>query len=951
MHDVTMTAVDKIKAACTEIDDCIIDRSASATVPVTVERFLCAGKIENSRSRKQAHDIAILHEVSGEPLSLLVNGHFDLSASALVKDRKLGTLGLLQVVPSKSEMQGSITAWCRERVDEAVHLRHLLLTATRNAQVAPRPLAYTVELVFCMPAEPDWIDGEVGTALRELYREGSLLHAVGINLWQVESQPVSRGLPWLLTATRAALHNVWKRRSPNSSEPLALDRLQLTNFRVAGQRRIDFGSGSRVHVVHGPNGSGKSSIVEALELLCTGRIARLESGGEKPDYARILRNRYAPSGDAQIIAIGGNGKSEERSVTSDGISRPLGDSLNGDAIRLNQELADRLSASSSGLRAETFLRAFFSEQLGDLTNLRDAHMAFEAAWARMPAWAKAEAMDEEASPPNERGVPAPDPRTVLRRLAWQKGPTIDWEHAKSIILRAWLLTDLPSRRSASSVVQSLSETGSYSWPETLRRIAELDDAMTPVRTEASALVKLLPPAMLVLDALRSHVARDPKERVAESIPRLFDQWLQAIAESDVATRLRDATATIRSLDASGKRTLVSGQLEEMLRSLTRDCDEHTWQTSTECATFLRAHAESLASQLAGSSVRQTAGERTSAPVTSLPRAHDFAALDRIAWHGLLGDELMHCQPPLGEAARRTIEQGLPLEVLRADGLRHDTGLGWIDKSISTLHAEQGALEQILETEHVGSLPDGFERLAELRAAAQKIDDTDATTEQTLVDMLTKKENEGGHLLAALNEVKAMLTPAPWAYRPLYADVRLKQEQRFDLVEDDPANGQDTTPPVPITQRLNTAELNILALSFFLICARRVDNPLRLIVLDDPLQNMDEMTVTTVARAIGRLVRLWDVVDPPPVPGEPANDRWRILLLLHGQDDVERIRTELPCIFHQLPWLGSVREKDLSPMQPTRDGSLLSETLQHLDTMIAWAPDDATPPAAQVDATA
>ena len=171
----------------------------------------------------------------------------------------------------------------------------------------------------------------------------------------------------------------------------------------------------------------------------------------------------------------------------------------------------------------------------------------------------------------------------------------------------------------------------------------------------------------------------------------------------------------------------------------------------------------------------------------------------------------------------------------------------------------------------------------------------------------------GKLLSALNEIKALLTPARWAYRPLRAQADFGKANQFNLDEGD---------GVSIAQRLNTAELNITALAFFFLCAPRVRNPLRMLIFDDPLQNMDEMTVTTVARAFAKLMALWDTVECAREEGAPP---WRILLLLHGHDDVERFRNEVPCALYRLPWLrptgGSKPENYLIEPEP---GTLTSQ---------------------------
>jgi hypothetical protein len=92
--------------------------------------------------------------------------------------------------------------------------------------------------------------------------------------------------------------------------------------------------------------------------------------------------------------------------------------------------------------------------------------------------------------------------------------------------------------------------------------------------------------------------------------------------------------------------------------------------------------------------------------------------------------------------------------------------------------------------------------------------------------------------------------------------------------------------------LNTAELNTVALAMHLLCAPLARNLYRVTFLDDPLQNMDELTVTTVARAMAKLLRLMS---------QAGFQGWDIVMLLHGADDCERMVQEAPAVFYRLPW--------------------------------------------------
>jgi hypothetical protein len=76
---------------------------------------------------------------------------------------------------------------------------------------------------------------------------------------------------------------------------------------------------------------------------------------------------------------------------------------------------------------------------------------------------------------------------------------------------------------------------------------------------------------------------------------------------------------------------------------------------------------------------------------------------------------------------------------------------------------------------------------------------------------------------------------------------------------------------------------------YLLAAVRTENPLGILLFDDPLQNMDELTVTTVARGLAKVVNVF-----------PAD--WQLVFLFHGEDDLERFRQEIPAAVYLLPWL-------------------------------------------------
>lgn len=94
--------------------------------------------------------------------------------------------------------------------------------------------------------------------------------------------------------------------------------------------------------------------------------------------------------------------------------------------------------------------------------------------------------------------------------------------------------------------------------------------------------------------------------------------------------------------------------------------------------------------------------------------------------------------------------------------------------------------------------------------------------------------------------------------------------------------------------------------------RSRDNPLQLLLLDDPFQNMDELTLLTIVRGLGRLLQLWR-------QSVPSLDSWRVVLLLHSVEGVERCRREVPCATYYLPWLSPL---GVVPGHDGQDGGVI-----------------------------
>lgn len=179
---------------------------------------------------------------------------------------------------------------------------------------------------------------------------------------------------------------------------------------------------------------------------------------------------------------------------------------------------------------------------------------------------------------------------------------------------------------------------------------------------------------------------------------------------------------------------------------------------------------------------------------------------------------------------------------------------------------------------------------------------------------------------ALNELLALFTPARWAYDDLNLSHRMEgRKHSLDFT-----TGEDGA---SAALRLNTAELNTFTVTLFLLCALRVDNPLRLLILDDPLQNMDELTVTTLARGLAKVMRLWP-------------EEWQLIMMLNSADDLDRFRREAPAAAYFLPWLGKAAKEGPhpaeKPIEPDLTDRSLRSQIQKLRHLLAPASADPSP---------
>jgi hypothetical protein len=294
---------------------------------------------------------------------------------------------------------------------------------------------------------------------------------------------------------------------------------------------------------------------------------------------------------------------------------------------------------------------------------------------------------------------------------------------------------------------------------------------------------------------------------------------------------------------------------------------------------------------------------------------DVEALNRMGvW---LAPEATGAQPAgerLGDALRKAVHLGHEDQTFAGVTIGSSGWYSALEPKLAELEEAGRVLDRLRRgAELAGGNPIGsarrYELLQRLRRSEEKVAEVDDRLQNSFlwhIGLVDAADDDDGKLAnAALNELMALCTAAAWAYE----DIRLRSRAADVRDSADAVPEESFQPQLHLTTgqnearadlRLNTAELNLFTIASFLLCAPRVrSNPLRLLVLDDPLQNMDGLMSLTLARGLQRLLRLWRPRQRENWRGLPG---WRLLLMLHGEDDMQRFRSLLPCDTHQLEWL-------------------------------------------------
>lgn len=862
--------------------------------------------------------------------SLVMAGYFELEPDLLILDDHLGTVGLVHGLEQEEE-PGAITRQVRRWIDEATYVRHLLEVNTAD-QATSAFLTRSVELVLVVPGE-NRILAEVGESLRDIAKQTSYLHAVGVNLLRLplgEAAPelgseIRRAFPWLLRRTLAWYLGA-AAKSSRGNRFQRLRSVKLTNYRLPGERTLTLNPSSRVHLIYGHNGSGKSSLVEALELARTGRVDRLEAVDEKSYHDVIAYHRNGQTGPAELAHVHlewdeeGTVKPKEWSatVTESGISETFDQLKDASSFRLDQTVMDRLGRSGDRMRADTFLSAFFPKDAKIHSDYHIALTAAREAREELPDTVR-QKIESLAATNSKKAIET----VVIDHLRWLLPPDkkqqaeppapLPPEAVEALLpLPFEVLESLtPLAPQIQAFVSRWRSTPAPRRDEAEADLRKLDEALKEIQSRFETILPALQTSAQALRELTGWFIEDHDSgpTLADTQAAL-DAWLERCALADLAERQLQIARTLSAASHAGWQAEERGGLFEYAQTAPGELDRLESQ-ARRWAEEREEHFRRIASASRG--MRGVPfGPAGAAPSQGRPHLSppQIAALDQV------GGWLPHSTPPpsdarLGSMIRTAVQRSRGSHYFGNYRLAHDPT--WTQPLADAVSRLQTACERLQQLGKGSRMLGGSRRLEVLEKVVKRHQSAERAGAKVTRTLLANLQEVNG----ALNELIALFTPARWAYPPLR------------LTHTTAENGQHTVgvqagEGTRADLRFNTAELNVFTMALFLLCAVRVPNLLRLLVFDDPLQNMDELTVTTLARGLGRVLRLL----PEP---------WRLMLLFHGLDDLDRFRQEVPSWVYKLPWLTPAEREEGREMPAIESATGRRPELQPLENLLAAAP--------------
>ncbi|MDJ0836073.1 MAG: ATP-binding protein [Acidobacteriota bacterium] len=780
---------------------------------------------------KQCYDLEILpasgdfQAQRGIYLSprLMIDGYLNLNPDLLVVDPEIHAMGWVFILEEDADHAELID----RHAGGMAHLRHLLLTRETEAESpAGQHTPWSVELVpVYHRSQRDAVHG----ALMKLCRESGLVHNVGLHLLELSGGrlldgPVRDAFRWLLHACREH----WGEKGDEISLPM---RVELTNFKIHRRFAMDLKEGQTLHLVHGDNGSGKSSLVEAILL----------AAGQKPDnypddrkaMLDSIRNKHAGKRKAVEVKLTSGGTNYAWPPETD-IPRPA-------MFCIDQVFMSRLTHESPSERARMFVEAFFPNESDNLSNYVQSQERVTGMLDMLDGrLAALLGMEHPDNPSWEEVVQGPYGDLDVN------GPVTD------SVVTTLLAPSPDTLENLAPLVPGLSihlekfrgkTADRETWRENLEQLDRLLAGLSSDKVTGWA--QTLARAEEVLDRLKDW--RRGAGHETRTYGQVLNEWLHYHALAEMGAAQRTLNRTLAAEDVWGR-----GEREHFQAAQTHD---------TEALESALAEWEERRDRAQDAVKRHTKTETTDHPEA---RNFDLTPKDiqTLNEAGALLDE-----PELGNRLSRALQGDRGKEIGNlgredwAEPLldrckQHATSLNNLD--VRDLEGLDGGMTNLRRAQ---LFIDCIKQCREMQAVSEKL-------QQVFFDELKT-------MAEPLNELLSLFAPYRWIYSPIelaYADEKLH-------VTDADDNGDALI-------RRNLAELNSLALALFLLRAPLLENKLRLLILDDPLQNMDEVKVRTMARGFARI-------------GCLMPNGWRLLMFFHGKTDMESFKLETHASTYEL----------------------------------------------------
>lgn len=808
-------------------------------------------------------------------------GHYEPEADILVNDCLFNTLGMIYVFCEDGptgKAGSSCSDFLEACIDKAGYVRHLFLrNADRKNEINSgngKIQARCVELVIVCSES---LKKEFGNTLRDIAQKTDYLYSIGVNLLTISPEPGSKETPqnnrrekyfkekdlertfsWLLQKTRKWYAAI----SSNNKSPLR--GIALNNYRLPGKRILNLDPKRNVHLIHGHNGSGKSTIVEALEMVVTGKSERL---GRISNYDEVIRNRY--SNDHPRVVLKFEGKEEkEFLIKKKGISKPLAKKIKATSFRLNQAVMERLTRADTVERANVFIDAFFPKDRKVVKDYNVAKNKADEYFEELPQNLKDSILDKKINRED----------AVIDSLAVLENEKVE---DPTELIKTCLPISLKSLQKLASFSSKLAGSldSLISGLINEKVLEQFDSALEQIIKEIEGTLTDLREALDLLKQLNNWYV---SPQYSTDFKDTLNKWLEVTALTDILEKYYIVVKSLK--DARSKKWHIDKDIKQIF-------DQNLFAVKDEMIKekikIFASKRDQLRTLLEPTDLQENK-EGLPESIKPIFGLSDAARLNQ------LGEWLSY--PGLGKTIKEALSKN---KISKVDesltiGVKN-WAAGLIEKTKNLIDA----CEEIKNQEYFEKSLDRFKLLNKTLQTYKDLKDMGKKIHKTFLKLL--KKDEEGNIIEVLNELMDLFTPARWAYE----DISIRHEYsnrhhklHFEIGETKTRQGEKSRADF----RLNTAELNVFALSLFILCAVRNNNPLSLLIFDDPLQNMDEITVTTLARGLNKLIKLF-----------PEN--WQIIMLFHGQEDLSRFCQEIPASVYSLPWLSPSSETEEIPIEP------------------------------------